>query len=70
MKTIILSIPEKKEDWFRTLFNQFHVKHKVLSDEEKEDLSLARLIDEAMAEDGEVPKEEIEQFTKKYGDKI
>lgn len=70
MKTVILTIPGKSEEWFHTLFNQFKIKHKILSSEAKEELFLARLIDEAMAEEGEIPKEKIEQFTKKYGNKI
>lgn len=67
MRTIILTVPEKRESWFRTLFHQFHIKHKVLNDEAKEELILAKLIDEAIAEEGEVPKERIRQFVKKYG---
>ena len=70
MKSIILTIPEKKAEWFNTLFNQFNIKHKVLSAEATEDLLLAGLIDEAMAEEGEIPKEKIERFTKKYGNKV
>jgi len=70
MKTIILTIPDKREEWFRTLFNQFKIKHKILSAEAEEELLLAKLIDEAMAEEGEVPKEEIDEFTKRYGNKI
>ena len=70
MKTIILTIPEKREMWFRTLFKQFQVKHKVLNDEENEDLMLTKLIDEAMAEEGEVSREQIDQFIEKHGSKI
>ena len=70
MKTVIFKIPEKREEWFYTLFHQFKIKHKVLSAETTEDLILAGLIDEAMAEEGEIPKEKIEGFIKKYGNKI
>jgi len=70
MKTVILTIPEKSEKWFNTLFNQFQIKYKILSSEAREELFLARLIDEAMAEEGEIPKTKIDQFTEKYGDKI
>jgi len=70
MRTIILSVPEKKEQWFRTLFSQFQVKHKVLNEEAREELILAKLIDEAMAEEGEVPKEKVMQFIKKHGRKV
>ncbi len=67
MKTIILTIPEKSEKWFRTLFNRFQIKHKVLSEEGKEDLLLAKLIDEAMQDEGEVDKEKVFAFVKKHG---
>lgn len=66
MKTVILNIPEKSEHWFRTLFSQFHIKHKILSAAAKEDLLLAKLIDEAMEEKGEVDKEKVFQFVKKH----
>ena len=67
MRTIILNMPEKREKWFRTLFHQFHIQHKVLSSEQKEDLLLAKLIDEAMSEEGEIPKEKIKRFIQKHG---
>ena len=67
MKTVLLNIPEENEKWYRTLFNQLHLKHKVLSEEGKEDLLLAKLIDEAMSEEGEIEKEKVLQFVKKHG---
>jgi hypothetical protein len=67
MKTVILNIPDKNEKWYRTLFNELHLKHKILSDEAKEDLLLAKLIDEAMGEEGEIEKEKVLQFVKKHG---
>jgi hypothetical protein len=68
MKTVILNIPEKSEKWFQTLFNQFHIKHKILTEQAKEDLLLAKLIDEAMGEKGEVDKEKVLDFVKKHAD--
>lgn len=70
MKTVILNIPEKSEKWFKTLFAQFHIKHKILTTQAKEDLILAKLIDEAMEENGEVEKEKVLQFVKKHANKI
>jgi hypothetical protein len=67
MRTIILTVPEKKEKWFRSLFNQLHIKHKILSEEAKEELLMAKLIDEAMSEEGEIPKEKIYRFIKRHG---
>jgi len=63
-------MPNGREKWFRTLFSQFDVKVKTLSAKQKADLALAKLIDEAMEEEGEVPKEKIEGFIKKYGRKV
>ncbi len=70
MKTVILNIPEKSEKWFETLFNQFHVKHKILTEEAKEDLLLAKLIDEAMEDKGEVKKEKVFQYVKKHARQV
>jgi hypothetical protein len=67
MKTVILNIPEGSEKWFRTLFDKFNLRHKVLSKQAKEDLILAKLIDEAMEEDGEVDSEKVIAFVKKHG---
>jgi hypothetical protein len=66
MSTFILTVPEKEEKWFKTLFNQFQVKHRLLSESDKADLVLAKLIDEAMAEDGEVDAEKVKQFIRKH----
>lgn len=68
MKTVILNIPEKSEKWFQTLFTQFRIKHKILTTQAKEDLILAKLIDEAMEEGGEVEKEKVLQFVKKHAE--
>ena len=67
MKTVILNIPDKNEKWYRSLFHQLHLKHKILSEGDKEDLMLAKLIDEAMDEEGEVEKEKVLQFVRKHG---
>lgn len=66
MKTVILNIPEGSEKWFRTLFDKFNLRHKVLSKQAKEDLILAKLIDEAIEEDGEVDSEKIITFIRKH----
>jgi len=68
MKTVILNIPAKKEKWFETLFQSLHVRHKVLNEESKEDLLFAKLISEAMEEEGEVEKEKVFSFVKKHAD--
>ena len=67
MKTIIFKVSSEREGWFQTLFQQFGIQHRVLSDEENEELQLARLIDEAMAEEGEVSRGDIDRFIEKHG---
>ena len=67
MKTVILNLPNGNEKWYLTLFDQLHLKHKVLSEQAKEDILLAKLIDEAMSEEGEVEKDKVLQFVKKHG---
>ncbi|CAN5228160.1 hypothetical protein BH09BAC5_BH09BAC5_01440 [soil metagenome] len=70
MKTVILNIPEKNAKWLTILFDQLHLKHKVLSQTAKEDLMLAKLIDQAMSDKGEIEKEKVFQFVKKHGAKV
>ena len=68
MKTVILNIPEKKGKWFESLLDQLHIRHKVLTKNNKADLIFARLIDEAMEEEGEVEKNKVIQFVKKHAE--
>jgi len=67
MKTVILNIPDDSEKWFRTLFDKFNLKHKILSKLTKEDLIFAKMIDEAMKEEGEVDSTKVIAFVKKHG---
>jgi len=67
MKTVILNIPDGSEKWFRTLFDKFNLRHKILSNRTKEDLIFAKLIDEAMKEEGEVDSTKVIAFVKKHG---
>ena len=70
MRTMILSVPEGREQWFRTLFDQFRIKHRTLSDEAAEELMLARLIDEAMEEKGEVSEETVLNLIREIGGEV
>ena len=70
MKTLIVDIPDKDEQWFSVLFNKFRVKNRILSNEEKENLWLAKMIDEAEEEGGEVREEEVMKIFKRNGVKI
>lgn len=42
MRTNIVKIQEKDENFFTKLFNQFHAKHGVISEEEKEEHAFAK----------------------------
>ncbi len=64
---MIISVPEEREQWFRTLFDQFKISHRTWSEEEGEDFRLSELIGEAMTEEGETTKEEVMQFIKNHG---
>ena len=65
MKTIIVNIPEKKENYFLSIFKKHHLKTHVLEREEDEDL-IAKWIDEGM-ESEEIPKEKIYEYLRKHG---
>ncbi len=69
MKTIIVNVPEKDETFFMALLKKFHFKTLILSDEEKEDKALAKLIDKGM-KSGEVSEEVIFETLRKNGVKI
>jgi len=68
MKTIIVNIPDQKENFFMTLFKKHHLKPRVLQFEEDEDL-IAKWIDEGM-ESGEVSEEVIFETLRKNGIEI
>ena len=60
MKTIIFQAKEEsKTNLILNLLKQLRIKAKLLSNDELEDAYLARLIDEGMKEEGEVPLHEI-----------
>ena len=51
MKTVIVSIPENKEKFFLSLLKEFRFKSHVLSDEDKEDTALLKLMYEREKEE-------------------
>ena len=65
MTTIVLKIPDKKENYFLNLFKKHHLKSVILQEEEDEDL-MAKWIDEAN-ENEEIPVEKIYQYLRKHG---
>lgn len=70
MKTVLVRIPDGKERWFNTLFDQLKVEHRILSTKDREDIALARLIDEAMEEEGEATEEEVMLVLNSNGGKV
>ncbi|HLG34291.1 MAG TPA: hypothetical protein VI757_05370 [Bacteroidia bacterium] len=69
MKTIIVNVPEKDENFFMTLLKKFRFTTRVLTDEDLEDKALAKWIDEGMKSE-DVPEEEIFEVFRKHGIKI
>ena len=51
MKTVIVNIPENKENFFLSLMKEFRFKSHVLSDEDKEDNALLKLMYEREKEE-------------------
>ena len=68
MKTIIVNIPDQKENFFIALFKKHHLKPHVLQQEEDEDL-IAKWIDEGM-ESEDVSEEKIFEIFRKHGIKV
>ena len=69
MKTIIVSVPEKDENFFMMVLKKFRFTNRVLTDEDLEDDALAKWIDEGMKSE-EVPEEEILKIFRKHGIKV
>jgi len=68
MKTVIINIPDKKEDFLISFLKKNHFKSKVLTEEELEDEGLARWIDEGL-KSKDVPIEKVFQLLEKQGAK-
>ena len=69
MKTVIVNIPEKKEDFFLSLLKEFHFKSKVLTEEDKEDMAIGKWINEGLKSE-DVPEEVVFNTLRKHGVKI
>ena len=66
MKTVIVNIPEKKEDFFLDLFKKNKLRSRVLTKEEKEELAIAKWINEGLQSE-DVPVEKIYEHFRKHG---
>ncbi len=70
MTTMLVNVPEKEKSFFLEMLKKFHFKSKILSEADKEDIWLSKMIDEAEEEGGEVSEEEIFKTLKRNGAKI
>ena len=70
MTTMLVNIPERERSFFLALIKKLHIKSKVLSEEEKEDIWFSKMIDEAEEEGGEVSEKSIMKTLKRNGAKI
>jgi len=66
MKTVIVNIPEKKKDLLISFLTKNHFKAKILTDEEQEEMAIAKWIHEGM-ESEDVPKEKVYAHLRKHG---
>jgi len=65
MKTIIVNVPDKKEELFLSLMRELKLKTFDMSSEELEDKILARWIEEGMKTD-DVPLEKVFEHFRKH----
>ena len=70
MTTMLVNVPEKEKSFFLALFKKFHLKSKIVSEDEQADIWFSKMIDEAEEEGGEVSEEEIVKTLKRNGAKI
>ena len=69
MKTLVVNIPDRDENMFISLFKKLKFKARVLSQEEQEEMAMAKWIDEG-AKTGEVSEKIIFETLRKHGVKI
>ena len=69
MKTIVVNIPNRDENLFISLFQKLKLKTRVLTEEEREEMAMAKWIDEGI-NSGEVSKKVIYQTLRKNGVKV
>jgi len=70
MTTMLVNVPEKEKSLFLALLKKLHFTSKMLSEDEKENVWLSKMMDEAEEEGGEVSEAEIMKTLKRNGAKI
>ena len=68
MKTIVVKVPEKKENYVRQFLKRHHLKSQMIEKEEDEEL-IAKWINEG-AKSEEVSEEEVLETLRKNGVKV
>lgn len=69
MKTIIVNVPDKDQNLFSALISKLGFKSRMVTDDEKEEIALAKWIDEAMKTD-QVSEKTVFSTLRKHGVKI
>ena len=69
MKTIVVNVPDKEENFFITMMKKFRFKSRVLTDDEKRDMAMAKWIDEGMTSE-EVSQKKVYETLREHGVKI
>jgi hypothetical protein len=66
MKTVVISIPDKKEKLVTSFLKKNRLKSRILSEEDKEEMALAEWIDEGMKSKA-VAVEKVLDHLRKHG---
>lgn len=69
MTTMIVNVPDREKGFFNSLLKKFGFKSRVVSENEKEEIAMAKWIDEGMKTE-EVPEETVYRTLRKHGVKI
>jgi hypothetical protein len=69
VKTIIVNVPDKDKNLLTSLLKKLGLKSRLIRDNEKEEVALAKWIDEGMKTE-EVNKKTIQSTLRKHGVKI
>jgi aspartokinase len=69
MKTIIVNVPDSDESLFNSLVKKLGFKSRIVSEEEKEEIALAKWIEDGMKSE-DVSEEKVFSTLRKHGVKI
>ena len=69
MKTLIVNVPDKDESLFSSLLKKMKFKSRTLTEEEKEEMAMAKWIEDG-ANEKEISQEKVYSTLRKHGVKI